>query len=232
MADNTSRDTTESIRSTPATNEPARRNETSGTISRRREYDPWPQQQWGGGLLSPFSMMRRMFDEIDRMWGQPALSSGGGVMTGWTPAIEVYERDGNFVVCAELPGLSKDDVRVEATDDALIIEGERRHEHSGEEGGYRSTERSYGRFFRSVPLPEGVNAENARAKFNDGVLEVTMPLPERRSNRRKIPLESGTSTSSSGSTSAGQMPSTTGSMGTSSSGGGGTSSQSTGSQRK
>lgn len=213
MADNTNRNTTDATGSTPTTTQPVTRSQATGTMSRRREYDPWAQQGWGGGLLSPFSMMRRMIDEIDRMWGQPALSGSGGSMAGWTPAIEVSERNGSFVLSAELPGLSKDDVRVEATDDALIIEGERRFEQSGESGGVQTTERSYGRFFRSVPLPEGVNAESARATFNNGVLEITMPLPERRSNRRQIPLEGSGSMSASPTAPASTTPSSTGASG-------------------
>jgi HSP20 family protein len=97
-----------------------------------------------------------------------------------------------MVVCAELPGLDKDNVKVEATDRALIIEGERRREHEeSEEGVYRS-ERSYGTFRRAVPLPEYARAEEARANFNNGVLEITVPLAEGRTRSRKIEIESGT----------------------------------------
>jgi HSP20 family protein len=110
----------------------------------------------------------------------------------WSPAIEVSERGNNLVVCAELPGLNKDDVRVEATDDELIIEGERKQEYTGEEGGIRRTERRYGHFYRAIPLPENAKAEQANARFNNGVLEVTIPIDQQKSARRRIPLEGGT----------------------------------------
>jgi len=109
----------------------------------------------------------------------------------WTPSVEVFERDNNLVVRAELPGLDKDEVRVEFTDDGLVIEGERRREREeGIEGGYRS-EIEYGRFYRMIPLPEGVNMDQAQARMNNGVLEVTIPMAEARRPRRSIPVETG-----------------------------------------
>jgi HSP20 family protein len=131
--------------------------------------------------------MRRMQNEMDRMMG----GLWSGAEQGWSPAIEVSERDGSMVVCAELPGLDKDNVKVEATDAALIIEGERHREHEEKEEGYFRSERSYGSFRRMVPLPEYAKAEEARANFNNGVLEVTIPLAEHKSRRRKIDIGSG-----------------------------------------
>jgi HSP20 family molecular chaperone IbpA/Arc/MetJ-type ribon-helix-helix transcriptional regulator len=86
------------------------------------------------------------------------------------PAVEVRERDGNLVVSAELPGLNKDDVKVEVTGDGLVIQGERKREQEEERGGVHRSERSYGSFYRSIPLPEGANIEQAKAQFNNGVL--------------------------------------------------------------
>lgn len=154
-----------------------------------RRYDPYP---FGGGLLSwsPFSLMRRMMEDMDQMFGGTDLQTRGQRM--WAPVIEVSERDNNLVVCAELPGLNKEDVRLEATDDALIIEGERKQENKSEEGGVHRSERIYGRFYRAIPLPDGAQAEQAKAKFNNGVLEVSIPLSQPKSNRRQIPVEGGT----------------------------------------
>jgi HSP20 family protein len=198
MAESSNRNTNEQRGGTQS-NQPAARSQRTGTLTRGEHYDPFWYPSLGGGLLSsPLSMMRRMIDEMDRAWGHPALPSSGG-LNSWRPAIEVSERNGNLVVYADLPGLSKEDVHVEATDDAIVIEGERREEHKDEQGGVHRTERSYGHFYRSIPLPEGANAENARATFNNGVLEITMPLPERKSNRRQIPLESGAGSSGGGS---------------------------------
>ena len=107
--------------------------------------------------------------------------------TIWSPRIEVYERDGKLHVSADLPGLSKDDVHVEVLDNQLTLEGERRSEQRDERGGW--SERSYGRFFRSIPLPEGVNPDNASASFENGVLHVTLDAPKRAERRGKqIPI--------------------------------------------
>jgi len=94
-------------------------------------------------------------------------------------------------VRAELPGLETGDVKVEMTDDGLVIERERRREHEERrEGGYRS-EIVYGRFYRLIPLPEGANVDQAQARLNNGVLEVMIPMAEERRQRRSIPVESG-----------------------------------------
>ena len=101
------------------------------------------------------------------------------------------ERDGNLVVSAELPGLNKEDVKVEVTADGLIIQGERKREHEEDRGGVHRSERSYGSFYRSIPLPEGANIEQAKAQFNNGVLEVRVPIPKSQQKTRQIPIEAG-----------------------------------------
>jgi HSP20 family protein len=150
--------------------------------------------------LSPFGLMRRMMEDLDRLFqefgggrGFELGSFAGPVGRGlsvWSPAIEALEREGNFVLRADLPGLSPDDVRVEAANDSLVIEGERRSEIESEEqaGVYRS-ERTYGRFSRVVPLPEGADAQKAQARFENGVLEITIPMAEEKSSRRRIEIE-------------------------------------------
>ena len=141
--------------------------------------------------ISPFELMRRFTDELDRAFEGLGLLRGAGEIEMWTPSVEVFERDNNLVVRAELPGLDKDDVRVELTDDGLVIEGERRHEHEERlEGGYRS-EIEYGRFYRLIPVPEGANIDQAQARMNNGVLEVAIPMAEERHRRRSIPVETG-----------------------------------------
>ena len=137
--------------------------------------------------MSPLGLMRRFADEMDRAFSNFGVTSAG--TTGaqelaWMPAIEVREADNNLVVSAELPGLSEKDVKVEATPEGLVIQGERKQEYTGEEGGFQRTERSYGRFWRLIPLPEGANVEQARASFENGVLQVTIPVPESQQNRR------------------------------------------------
>jgi HSP20 family protein len=134
---------------------------------------------------SPFSMMRRLSNEIDRMfddiWGG-RRSSGlfrGASGTGmWAPDVEVFERKNELVVRADLPGLTKEDVRVEVSDGSLVIHGERKEEQEKSDKGYYLCERSYGSFYRTVPLPEGIKADDARASFKEGVLEITIPAPK------------------------------------------------------
>jgi HSP20 family protein len=145
---------------------------------------------------SPFALMRRFSDEMDRVFSSAfGFPSSFGSMRGmgdlgaWAPPVEVRERDGNIEISAELPGLNKDEVKVECTDEGIIIEGERRREHESGEGSYHRSERSYGRFYRMLPLPEGAQTDKAKAEFKNGVLEVRVPVSEEhRRKTRQIPI--------------------------------------------
>ena len=139
--------------------------------------------------MTPFSLFRRMTDEFDRAL-QPFLSADeAGATIAWTPTVEISEQDGKYRILAELPGLSPDDVRVEVEDDALVLQGERQVEREGTEGGIRRSERQFGFFYRRIPLPEGANPEQAKAQFHDGILEITVPAPDRQTKRRQIQIE-------------------------------------------
>jgi HSP20 family protein len=145
--------------------------------------------------MNPFSLMRRMTEEMDRVFGEGGLardSSGDGL---WSPAIEVSQREGNYVIRAELPGLKPEDVKLEIQNDALILQGERNCEREEEKGDLHRTEIQYGRFFRSIPLPEGANLERARAKFDNGVLEVIVPVPAEQTQRKQIPIQNSSAAS-------------------------------------
>jgi HSP20 family protein len=174
-------------------------------MARRGAYDPFNLSlipdifNVNPFTTSPFTLMRRMSDEMDRMFatalsGAGTAGAGGGTGAGtavWAPAIEVKQRDNQLEISADLPGMSRDDVNVEITNDAVIIQGERKWESEEERGGVRRSERRYGQFFRAIPLPENANAEQARAQFRDGVLQITVPLSEQKSNRRQIPIDAG-----------------------------------------
>ncbi len=140
--------------------------------------------------MTPFSLLRRMADEFDRALqpSTPELEIDQAI--AWTPTVEISERDGKFNILAELPGLSPNEIRVDAEDDALVIQGERKVEREATEGGVRRSERQFGFFYRRIPLPEGADPEQAQARFHDGVLEISMPAPKRESNRRQIQIES------------------------------------------
>jgi HSP20 family protein len=130
-----------------------------------------------------------MTEEMDRVFQEVGLEREGSNSMGWSPAIEVSLRDGKYNVRAELPGLEPKDVKINVENDALVIQGERRFEQEENEGGMQRTERQYGLFYRSIPLPEGAKVEQAKAKFHNGVLEVTIPVQEQQSNQRSIPIE-------------------------------------------
>ena len=140
--------------------------------------------------MNPFTLMRRFTEEMDRVFSGRG-GNGGREVGIWAPAIEVREREGNLVVSAELPGLSKEDVKIEVNDDALVIQGERKREREEEREGIHRSERFYGSFYREIPLPEGAKTDQAKAQFNNGILEVTVPIPESRRNTRQIPIEAG-----------------------------------------
>ena len=148
---------------------------------------------------SPFELMRRFTDEMDRVFENFGLSQGisqglGGAtsqMARWSPSIEVLQREGNLVVRAELPGVNKEDVKVEATDDGLVIRGERKQEHEESREDFYRSERNYGQFYRLIPLPDDVDTEQMRAQFNNGLLEITVPVPQSRQRRREIPIGAG-----------------------------------------
>src|SRR5262245_24265499 len=144
---------------------------------------------------SPFELMRQFTEEIDRVFANFGVGRwhGAGSLesTSWSPPIEVFERGNELVVRAELPGLSKDDVKVEITNDGLVIEGERKSEHEDTRKGYYRSERSYGQFYRLISLPEGANVDQIKAQFNSGILEVSIPIPEGAKKRRQVPITSG-----------------------------------------
>jgi HSP20 family protein len=139
--------------------------------------------------MDPFSLMRRMSHELDQVFSESGV--GQSQERTWAPAIEVRQQGENYVVRADLPGLKPEDVKLEVTEDAIVIEGERKSEHEENKGGMHVSERRYGRFYRAIPLPEGARTEDARANFNNGVLEVTIPTPEQKSKRRSIPIQGG-----------------------------------------
>jgi HSP20 family protein len=124
--------------------------------------------------------MNRLFDTF--------FDTPPGVRNGqprrWVPAMDLVEHEGDFVLRADLPGLTRDDVDIAVTDNVLTVSGERRFEHEDRKEGFYRLERGAGSFSRSLTLPEGVDAEAIQASFENGVLEVRIPKPEQRKPRR------------------------------------------------
>jgi HSP20 family protein len=144
--------------------------------------------------------MDRVFDDfgLGRSWLTPRFgrswlrSPGRSEWEAWTPEVEVFQRGNELVMRADLPGLTKDDVKVDVTDESVTIQGERKREHEEEREGIFRSERSYGAFSRVIPLPEGAMTDQAKARFADGVLEITMPAPPEQVRRgRRIEIAEG-----------------------------------------
>ena len=96
----------------------------------------------------------------------------------WKPAMDLVDADDSLVLRADLPGMSENDLSIEIKDGVLTISGERRAEHEERGEGFHRVERSFGRFSRSLSLPDGVDPNRVAADFNHGVLEVRIPKPE------------------------------------------------------
>jgi HSP20 family protein len=134
------------------------------------------------GGREPFGLLRQMTTELDRVFDEPFFASFRWPRLAergfnWSPDIDVFEKDNLLVTRVDLPGMKKEEVKVEVTDGHLAISGERKTEKEEKKENEYYCEREYGTFYRTVPLPPGANVENVKATFNEGVLEVTVPLP-------------------------------------------------------
>jgi HSP20 family protein len=146
--------------------------------------------------------MHRLSRDIDRLFDSFFGSSPGSSLwdvgsrgdfdtpTLWSPQIDVQRRDDCLVVRADLPGVRKEDLKIDIEDNALVLSGQRQEEHEegGQNEGYQLYERSYGSFYRSIPLPQDVNPDDVKAEMRDGVLKVTAPLPLN-AQRRRIQIQ-------------------------------------------
>ena len=170
--------------------------------SQQEAYSPSSGQQGGqlsrrgasgmpslfGTRGSPFEMFRRLDEDMDRLFHQ-IWGGGRSLMRGrgadapsmWMPQVEMREEGGKLHVYADLPGMKKEDVKLSLEGDQLILQGERQSSREeGQQGSsFYHSERSYGSFYRSIPLPEGVDPQTAKADFKDGVLDVTFDAPRR-----------------------------------------------------
>ena len=116
--------------------------------------------------------------------------NGGSQTRRWVPAMDLVESDDHLVLRADLPGVSEDDVSIEISDGVLTLSGERSDRHEEKAGGYHRVERAYGKFSRSLTLPDGIDADKVHADFEDGVLDVTIPKPEER-KPHKVAISAG-----------------------------------------
>jgi HSP20 family protein len=135
----------------------------------------------------PFALLRKMTAELDRTFDDPFFSFRWPAFQGvtvpetvaWSPKVDVFEKENRLFTRVDLPGVKKENVKVEVDNGQLVLTGERKEEKEEKKDNVYRTEREYGTFYRVVPLPEGVKPEEVKATFADGVLEVSVPLPAR-----------------------------------------------------
>jgi HSP20 family protein len=164
--------------------------------SRERERGSMQSRDASNWSPSPFQFFDRMAQEMDRTFdrmfrdfGMPRQSWIARPFRSvdreglWAPRIESFQKGDRFIVRADLPGLKKDDVQVDVSDEAITIRGERHEEHEEEREGYYHSERQYGQFYRSIPVPDGVITDSAQASFKNGVLEISMQAPPAEATR-------------------------------------------------
>jgi HSP20 family protein len=150
---------------------------------------------------SPFTFMRRFADDMERMFEGWGIGSGRFNQLlkkepefmemekfAFAPQIETLHKDDKFIVRTDLPGVKKEDLNVEVRDNMLMIRGERKQSKEEKREGYFHSERTYGSFFRRIPLPDGANMDKTEATFRDGVLEISMKVPEKPANGKKIEI--------------------------------------------
>jgi HSP20 family protein len=167
------------IAETPSAGEIAR---TSPISRMRRMLDDLETSLFG---WTPASMMRRMLDDMERVFERDFFAGARRVPAYWAPRIDVAYRDDKIIVSADLPGVSRDQIEVTTEDNCLVIEGER--PQPSEEAELWRAERSYGRFRRVIALPEGIDPDKVSARFENGVLEIAVPLSPGQVPRR-IPI--------------------------------------------
>jgi HSP20 family protein len=137
----------------------------------------------------PFSELRRMREDMDRLFGNLLPTPMMAMPEVMGPAIDVFEKENNVVVKAELPGLNKDDIEITATDDSISIRGEFKQEEQTQEKGYLRRERRVGRFFRTIPMPTAIKPDEVKASFNNGILEIAAPMAEEKAKEKKVTIE-------------------------------------------
>lgn len=142
-------------------------------------------------LRRPFRTFFEDWDEdLNRWFDWPVLRHWPNWpetrLADWAPRMDAFEKGDKLIIKAELPGLQKPDIEVKLTDGSLVIKGERKTESEVKEENYYRKERSFGSFFRKLPLDFEVNAKDIRADFHDGVLEITIPKPRETAKAHKI----------------------------------------------
>ncbi len=123
----------------------------------------------------PFEGLTSIFNVFDRWFDDDFTSN---YVDSWAPAVDIEEKNGKYLLKADLPGMNKKDIHVELENGYLTLRGERKSEHEDRKDGYHRVERAYGSFSRSFKVPEGLSEKDITAKYHDGVLELSIPAPK------------------------------------------------------
>jgi HSP20 family protein len=139
------------------------------------KWNPWREMPAVPGRLN------RFFDDPFFRLGRLADDSEMGM---WNPAVDLYEKDDHYMIKAELPGVDKNDIKIDLKDRRLTLSGERSYDNEVKEENYYRRERSYGKFQRAFTLPEDVDSEKIKAEYKDGVLQIEVPKPEEKKAKK------------------------------------------------
>ncbi len=127
--------------------------------------------------VNPWLGFREIEEQLDRLLGGTS-SQGPECRVAWTPAVDLQERESEYVLRADLPGLTKEDITLTVEEDVVTLKGSRKEQKDEPVKGYHRIERAFGEFSRAFRIPSGIDAGKVEAKFEHGVLEVKLPKPE------------------------------------------------------
>ena len=142
----------------------------------RPELSTWPS----------FGRLTDLRDDLDRLFGSPLAecARGSNLLSGWTPALDLYEDKDNLFVKVELPGMKREEIDVSLHEGSLSISGERKSEQKHQDADVYRAERFFGRFQRTVALPTAVAADKVKAQYKDGILTITLPKTDEAKPKR------------------------------------------------
>ncbi|KAF0232620.1 MAG: HSP20 family protein [bacterium] len=138
---------------------------------------------------NPFDLIKEFTEEMDKVSENFGFSKFESKEFDWKPAIDIFTRDGKFFIHAELPGMAKEDIKVELEENRLVVRGERKRETKEEKKDFYRSELSYGSFYRAIVLPKEANIGEIEAKFGNGILEICMPVAVKAEDKKKeVPI--------------------------------------------
>ena len=155
--------------------------DTSVTTTKVQPAKPQPANTASASPLNPFVTLERLSDEVTRVFSDLGVTRGfgrastSGEIVPWSPRVDITQHEDELVIRVDLPGMDKNDVKVNVADDAITVHGERHRAQNEERDGVYRSERSYGAFYRTIALPAGTMTDQAKASFKNGVLEIRMP---------------------------------------------------------